>query len=54
MKTEKVIYTKVQNNQVTVEYTLPDTYKAGTYTLTAVFLSPDYDRIEDTKTLTVN
>ncbi len=50
----KVIYTKVSNNQVTLEYTLPDTYKAGTYTLTAVFISPNYERIEDTKTLTVN
>ena len=50
----KVIYAKVTNNQVTVEYTLPDTYKAGTYNITAVFLSPDYERIEDTKTLTVN
>ena len=50
----KVIYTKVSNNQVTLEYTLPDTYEAGTYTLTAIFLSPDYERIEDIKTLTVN
>jgi hypothetical protein len=50
----KVIYAKVSNNEVTVEYTLPESYKAGTYTLTAVFISPDYDRIEDTKTLTVN
>ena len=50
----KVIYTKVSNNQVTLKYKLPDTYEAGTYTLTAVFLSPDYERIEDIKTLTVN
>ena len=49
----KVIYAKIQNNQVSFEYTLPDTYKAGTYTITAVLLSPDYDRIESSKTLTI-
>ena len=50
----KVIYTKVSNNQVSLEYTLPETMNEGTYTLTAVFISSDYDRLEDTKTLTVN
>ncbi|MBR3214202.1 MAG: Ig-like domain repeat protein, partial [Methanosphaera sp.] len=49
----KVIYAKVSNNQVTIEYTLPESYAAGTYNITAVFISPDYDRLEDTKTLTI-
>ena len=49
----KVIYTKVVNNEVTVEYTLPEEYTTGTYNITAVFISPDYERLEDTKTLTV-
>ena len=49
----KVIYTKVSNNEVTVEYTLPEEYTTGTYNITAVFISPDYERLEDTKTLTV-
>ncbi|MBQ6443666.1 MAG: hypothetical protein IJJ11_03165 [Methanosphaera sp.] len=50
----KVIYAKVSNNQVSVEYTLPDDMKTGTYNITAVFISSEYDRLEDTKTLTVN
>jgi uncharacterized Zn-binding protein involved in type VI secretion len=50
----KVIYAKVSNNEVTVEYTLPESYKAGTYNITAVFISPDYERLEDTKSLTIN
>ncbi|MDO5825906.1 MAG: hypothetical protein Q4Q22_05960, partial [Methanosphaera sp.] len=49
----KVIYTKVTNNTVNVTYTLPESYKEGTYNITAVFISPDYERLEDTKTLTV-
>ncbi len=49
----KVIYAKVSNNEVTVEYTLPEEYTTGTYNITAVFISPDYKRLEDTKTLTV-
>ena len=49
----KVIYAKVSNNEVTVEYTLPEEYTTGTYNITAVFISQDYERLEDTKTLTV-
>ena len=49
----KVIYAKVVNNQVTVNYTLPEDMKVGDYKLTAVFLATGYDRVEDTKTLTV-
>jgi len=50
----KVIYAKVVNNEVIVEYTLPDSYKAKDYIITAVLISPDYERLEDSKTLTVN
>nr|WP_257791426.1 right-handed parallel beta-helix repeat-containing protein [Methanosphaera sp. BMS] len=49
----KVIYAKVSNNQVNFTYTLPSDMKAKQYNLTATFISSDYDRLEDTKTLTV-
>ncbi|MBE6487834.1 MAG: hypothetical protein E7Z86_03905 [Methanosphaera stadtmanae] len=48
----KVIYAKVSNNQVNMEYTLPEQYKAGAYNITAVFVSSNY-RLEDSKTLTI-
>ena len=50
----KVIYAKVVNNTVSVEYTIPENMKAGSYNITAVFISTDYGRLEDVKTLTVN
>lgn len=50
----KVIYAKVSNNQVTVNYILPSDMKAKNYNLTAVFISPDYDTLEDVKVLTIN
>jgi hypothetical protein len=50
----KVIYAKVSNNQVNFTYTLPEDMKVKDYNLTAVFISSDYDRLEDTKVLTVN
>jgi len=50
----KVIYAKVVNNTVEFEYTLPESYKAGMYNITATFISADYDRLTDSKTLTVN
>ena len=49
----KVIYAKVSNNQVNFTYTLPSDMKTKNYNLTATFISSDYDRLEDTKTLTV-
>ena len=49
----KVIYAKVVNNQVSVDYTLPADLKAKDYTITATFISNDYERLEDTKTLTI-
>jgi hypothetical protein len=49
----KTIYVKVENNQASLLYTLPDTYKAKKYTLTATFISNEYERMEDTKTLNI-
>ena len=50
----KVIYAKVSNNKVTLEYTLPESYKTGTYNITAIYICADYPKLEDTKTLTIN
>ena len=48
----KVIYAKVVNGTVSVEYTLPADMKAKDYNLTATYISSDY-RLEDAKTLTI-
>ncbi|MBQ6443933.1 MAG: hypothetical protein IJJ11_04535 [Methanosphaera sp.] len=50
----KVIYAKVANGTVSVEYNLPANMKAGSYTITAVYVSSDYPKLEDNKTLTIN
>ncbi len=50
----KTIYAKVVNGQVSVNYTLPENMKAGSYNITAIFTSPEYGTLEDVKTLTVN
>lgn len=49
----KVIYAKLINNQVNVEYTLPADMKTGVYNITAVLISSEYGRLENVKTLTV-
>ena len=49
----KVIYDKGINETGSIEYTIPEEYATGTYNITAVFISPDYERLEDTKTLTI-
>ncbi|MBR3213823.1 MAG: hypothetical protein IKF79_04815 [Methanosphaera sp.] len=49
----KVIYAKVINNTVSVEYTLPESYKVGGYNLSAVFIASGYDKLVDTKTLII-
>ena len=49
----KVIYVKVVNGMVSVDYTLPESYKAGNYTVTATFIASGYDRLTDSKTLTI-
>ena len=48
----KIIYAKVVNGTVTVDYDL-SSLKAKTYTLTAVFIAPSYDRADANSTLTV-
>jgi len=50
----KVIYAKVVNNTVSVEYTIPESYKTGNYTITATYKSVDYPKLEDIKVLTIN
>ena len=49
----KVIYAKVLNNIVNVEYTIPDSFNVKDYNITAVFIAPGYDSLENTKTLTI-
>jgi sensor domain CHASE-containing protein len=50
----KVVYAKVVNGQVSVEYTLPADMKSKDYNITATFISSDYDKLENTAVLTVN
>ena len=50
----KVVYAKVVNGTVSVEYTLPENMKAGSYNITVSFTAPGYDKLVDTKTLTVS
>jgi len=50
----KVVYAKVVNGTVSVEYTLPENIKAGNYNITVSFTAPGYDKLVDTKTLTVS
>ena len=49
----KVIYAKVVNNAVSVEYKLPSTYKNKSYNITATFISTEYNKLEDSKMLTI-
>ena len=49
----KVIYAKVINNQAIVNYTLPADMKSKDYNITATFISSDYERLEDTKVISV-
>jgi len=49
----KIIYAQVTNNTASIEYTLPQNYKAKMYTLTAVYISSENNRIETNKNLTI-
>ena len=49
----KVIYAKVVNGTVSVDYTLPESYKAGNYTVTATFIASGYDKLVANTTMTV-
>lgn len=50
----KVIYAKVVNGTVSVEYTLSKNIKAGSYNITVSFTTPGCDKLVDTITLTVS
>jgi len=49
----KVIYAKVVNGQASVNYTIPESYKAGNYTITATYIGTDYDKITSDSTISV-
>ncbi|MBR3213545.1 MAG: hypothetical protein IKF79_03415, partial [Methanosphaera sp.] len=50
----KVIYAKVDaNGEVSVDYTIPESFKVGTYNIEAVFTAPSYDKITSNTTMTV-
>ena len=48
-----VIYVPIKDNKVNYEYILPEIYKAKEYTIMATLISTDYDRLSDSKTLTI-
>ena len=52
----KVIYAQVTNGIATItDYTIPATFKSGTYIITAIFTSPNYDeKLQTNSTLTIN
>lgn len=49
----KIIYARVVDNQVSFEYTLPESMKSGSYDITAVYTGSEYGRLDDVKTLTI-
>ena len=50
----KVIYAKVDaNGEVSVDYTIPESFKAGTYNIEAVFTASGYEKLTDNTTMTV-
>ena len=49
----KVIYAKVVNGTVSVEYTIPESMKAGNYNITAVYTAPNSEKVTSEATLTV-
>ena len=50
----KVIYATVTNGIASIpNYTLPETFKTGTYTITATFTAPNYEKLQTNSTLTV-
>ena len=41
------------NGKVSVDYVIPDSMKAGNYTITATFIASGYDRMESNESLTI-
>ena len=50
---KKAITANIKDGIATLTYTIPDTYRAKDYKLTAVFSSDYYNRIEQNSTITV-
>ena len=49
----KVIHAKVVNGQVSVDYTIPESYKAGNYTITATYIGTDYIQLTSETTINI-
>ncbi|MBO7719108.1 MAG: Ig-like domain repeat protein, partial [Methanosphaera sp.] len=49
----KVIYANVVDGVASIDYVIPESMKSKAYTLTAVFVSSDYDRVDTEETITV-
>ncbi|MDO5825544.1 MAG: Ig-like domain repeat protein [Methanosphaera sp.] len=49
----KVIYATVENGVASINYPIPESMKSKDYTLTAVFVSSNYERCEANQTITV-
>lgn len=51
----KVIYANVDANGVATipDYTIPESMKTGTYTITALFTAPNYEKLQSNTTLTI-
>ena len=49
----KIIYATVNNGIATINYTIPSNMKVNNYNLTSVFISSDYERVENTVKLTI-
>ena len=51
----KVIYANVDVNGVATipDYTIPESMKTGTYTITALFTAPNYEKLQSNSTLTI-
>ncbi|RAP44114.1 MAG: hypothetical protein BZ136_09100 [Methanosphaera sp. rholeuAM74] len=52
-KKNETIFVDVKNNTATYTFTIPESYKARNYTVTAVYIDRNYPRCEANETLTV-
>jgi len=50
----KIIYVKVVNNQAVLDYEIPESWKVKQYTITAVFYSSTYERLQAESNLTIS
>lgn len=49
----EVIYSKLTDGIATINYTIPSTMKVNNYTITAIYIDTNYERIEVNKTLQI-